>query len=397
MCSERTRASVFRLMQMSSSGAQGLWSFIVALACLTSTAATAQPSGRLSAARDSAIDQAIDSTMRAHKIPAVSISIIRAGAIVLERSYGVSDLEHSVAATNETLYRIASLSKPITAVAVMQVVGQGKIDLDAPIQQYVPSFPRHAQPIAVRQLLTHTSGIRHYKNAAEFNTTRHCEELSEGLTIFQNDSLVHAPGEKITYSTYGFVLLGVALENEAKQDFVEYLHERIFTPAGMSRTRQDLVYDIIPNRARGYTVDDSGELRNPELVDTSCRIPGGGLLSTAGDLARFLIALDSGKLLAPDGVAQMFANHITPEQIQRTVAGQEVPEGYVFPGFGFGWAIHTQKHENVRWHGGNQQGATSMIYWLPDERLGIAILTNLGEQGAVLTSLADHITSVIVP
>lgn len=125
---------------------------------------------------------------------------------------------------------------------------------------------------------------------------------------------------KITYSTYGFVLLGVALENEAKQDFVEYLHEHIFKPAGMSGTRQELDYDIIPNCARGYTLNDSGELLNPELVDTSCRIPGGGLLSTAGDLARFLIALDSGKLLARVRVAQMFANHITGEQIQRTVA-----------------------------------------------------------------------------
>jgi serine beta-lactamase-like protein LACTB, mitochondrial len=309
----------------------------------------------------------------------------------------LTDLENNVQATNQAVYRIASVSKPITAVAVMQLVKKGKIDLDAPIQKYVPEFPKHSAPITVRQLLTHTSGIRHYKDDAEFNTTKHCKDLSEGTSFFLNDSLVHKPGEKITYSTYGFVLLGLAVEKASGMRFTDYLREHIFAPAGMASTREDLIYDIVHKRARGYAIEKATEdLKNPDLVDTSCRIPAGGLLSTAGDLARFLIALNSGLILDAQSRSAMFRNYVTEEQIRNTIAGQQVPPNYQFPGFGLGWAIHSPGRRDALWHGGNQQGATSMLYWVPAANLGLAMLTNLGEQGGAVTTLAEQIAKTMI-
>ena len=377
----------------------------IILISLLPAAAAAQPDEQRSGAglavvltqakRDS-IEKAVSASMAAHKIPAISVALTSGDSVIYERSFGMVDVENKIMASNRAVYRIASVSKPITAVAVMQLAQQGRIDLDAPIQRYVPAFPEHPAPITVRQILTHTSGIRHYNNDAEFNTTRHCPQLSDGLSFFVNDSLMHQPGEKITYSTYAFVLLGLAVEKVSGMRFTEYLRTHIFEPAGMTSTRQDLIYDIVPNRARGYALTESGTLQNPELVDTSCRIPAGGLLSTSGDLARFLIALGNHTLLERETTAAMFSNYITQQQITNTIAGLEIPPGYEFPGFGLGWAISTPGRKGVLWHGGNQQGATSIIYWEPNAELGIAILMNLGEQGGAVTSLADELATIVL-
>jgi serine beta-lactamase-like protein LACTB, mitochondrial len=357
--------------------------------------APAQRAPALTPAQSAAIEREIRAAMTSTKAPAVSIAITRDTSIVLQHTFGTADLENNVPATDQSVYRIASVSKPITAVAVMQLVEQGKLDLDAEIQKYVPEYPEQVKPITLRQLLLHTSGIRHYKSEREFSTILNCDSLAEAIPIFGDSPLEHPPGDKITYSTWGFVLLGVAVERASGLRFTDYLQRHIFKPAGMVDSRQDVVFDIVPHRVRGYERHQNGEIHNPQLVNTSCRIPAGGLLSTAGDLGRFLIALQNGRLLKPATVDIMFRNYVTPDLIQRTVAGQTIPPGYEFPGFGLGWAISTPGRKGVLWHGGNQQGATSIIYWIPQTRTGIAILMNLEAQGNEIVALADKIAAVL--
>lgn len=371
--------------------------FLLGVLLLAPLPLAAQRAGPLTQNQIAGIEREVRAAMTSTKAPAISIAVTRDTSLVLLRTFGTADLENNVPASNRSVFRVASVSKPITAVAVMQLVEQGKLDLDAEIQRYVPEYPPQSKPITLRQLLLHTSGIRHYKDDAEFSTTFHCDSLIQGIAVFSKSALEHQPGEKITYSTYGFVLLGVAVERASGLRFTDYLRRFVFLPAGMRDTRQDVIFDIVPHRVRGYEKLENGEIRNPKLVDTSCRIPAGGLLSTAADLGRFLIALQNGKLMNAVRVDEMFRNYVTPDLIQRTVAGQQIPPGYEFPGFGLGWAISTPGRKGVLWHGGNQQGATSIIYYIPESRTGIAILMNLEAQGNEIVGLADGIAGVVSP
>lgn len=349
-------------------------------------------------AQPPSVDQAVSAYMAKLNAPSVAIAVVSRGKVVLDRAWGMADLENFVPAKTETLFRIASVAKPITAVAVMLLVERGRIDLDAPITRYVPAYP-HAVP--VRDLLRHTGGVRHYKNGAEFASIRRCERLPEGMEVFAKDPLEHAAGQGITYSTYGYVLLGLAIEQASGMRFEDYVRQNILEPAGMTHTHPDDLQKIMPNRSEGYTKSDNG-VRNADLVDTSCRRPGGGFLSTARDLTRFAEALRSGKLLKAETRRQMMASHISPNLMERMLADirakqgpDAIPPGYKPPGLGFGWAIGRDAHPQAVWHGGNQQGATSMLYLLPDREVAVAVLTNLEGQGEETAKLAEQIISIV--
>ena len=173
--------------------------------------------------------------MSRQNIPALSVAIAIDSRPSWSSGFGMSDLENFVPAKASTVYRLGSISKPITAVAAMQLVEKGKLDLDAPIQKYLPSFPQKPWPITARQLLGHLSGIRHYAGLEEVNSTRHYDDRLTPPQIFQNDPLLFEPGTKYSYSTYGYCLLGAAVEAAADFKFVEYLRRNVFEPAGMDR------------------------------------------------------------------------------------------------------------------------------------------------------------------
>jgi serine beta-lactamase-like protein LACTB, mitochondrial len=361
------------------------------LLLMLSTAAVA--SEPFADAQRRGIGVAIRSFMTEREAPSVSLAIMKDGKLAFSQAWGLSDLENFVPAEEETIYRIASVAKPMTAAAVLQLAQEGKIDLFAPVQGYVSAFPQRYGAVTIRDLLRHTSGVRHYK-PGEFGTTRRCGELAEALEIFGADAMEHAPGERITYSSHGYVLLGLALENVIGKSFPDLMEERIFAPAGMVATRTDDPQVIIPNRARGYAKAADGGVRNADLVDTTCRIPAGGLVATAGDVARFGGALLEGRLLENDWLVMMTSSQLPPETVARTLEFLGAPPGYEPPGFGFGWALGTEKNGKAVWHGGNQQGATSVLYLVPDEQLVIAILSNLGGQGDAMVALADEIAVI---
>jgi CubicO group peptidase (beta-lactamase class C family) len=337
------------------------------------------------------IDKAVEAFMAATKAPGLSLAIGVDGKLLFEHGYGVADLENSVAARATTVYRLASVSKPITAVATMQLVERGRLTLDDPVGKWLPDVPAALRPISIRQLLSHQSGIRHYTAAEDDpaqHYVRHYASLREALAIFEHDPLVHAPGARMTYSTYAYTLLGVIIEAASGRTYVDFVTDNILKPAGMSSTRPDDPHAVVPFRSAGYAKTDAGGLRNASFMDPSYKIPGGGWLSTAGDMVRFGLALQRGSLLTPQSFGQMTAMQVAADKqdtfygLGMIVEGWGVPDAPRIPG--------------LAWHGGVQQGVTTNLYMLPPDRTTVALMINLEGEGLPLTRLASEITGAVL-
>lgn len=320
-------------------------------------------------------DGAISQAMAEQHLSGLSVAVVTNDQIRWSRGYGFADLENQVPFTATTVWRLGSISKPITAVAAMQLTERGRLDLDRPIQQYCPAFPEKPQPITARLLLGHLSGIRHYREDEDFNSTRKYAGVAASLEAFKNDPLVHAPGT-YTYSTYGYVVLGCVIEGASGSKYEDYVRENVTKPSGMEKTRTDDVYTIVARRARGYAKLPSGELRNADLADTSNKVPGGGLVSTAEDLGRFAIALDTHVLLKPDTFERM-------QVPMRMADGKDSPY--------FGWSISDRKGERVLSHTGGQQGTSTALIMIPARGFAVAILSNTEhvDMGALARRLVD--------
>ena len=326
-----------------------------------------------------AIEQVITTEMSRNTIPGLTVAIGNASGMRWSNGYGMADLENLVPATALTEIRLGSISKPITAVAVMQLVEKDQIQLDAPIQKYVPSFPQKQWPVTVRQLLGHLGGVRHYQGA-EIESTRHYTDRITPLKIFQDDPLLFEPGSKYSYTTYGFNLLGAAVENVTHMPFVDYLRANVFQPAGMDRIGPDDVYAIIPHRSRGYRLTADKQLVNCGLADTSNKIPGGGLISTAGDLVSFALALNAGKLVKPGTRDLMFTN-------QKFTSGS-------LSTYGMGWQIAEFEGRKIVLHGGGQQGISTSLMLFPQEGFALAVMLN--REAAPAGDIAKELAAVVL-
>ncbi|HEY7925650.1 MAG TPA: serine hydrolase domain-containing protein [Vicinamibacteria bacterium] len=343
-----------------------------------STTATAQPAG-------DAVRTAVLEEMGRRGIPGLSLAIVEVGVVRYEAGFGFADVENGVRARPETVYRLASVSKPITAVAVLKLHEQGRLDLDAPVWRYCPDYPEKPWPVTARELLCHQGGIRHYR-PDEPTLTRRFASFAESLSLFRDDPLLHEPGTAVRYSTYGYNLLGCAAAGAAGTSFLALLQEAVFEPAGMVSTRDDDVRELIPNRAQGYVRDGEGRLRNSALADMSYKVPGGGLCATAADVARFGSALVSGRLLQPATLDLMLTR-------QKTRDGRTT-------GYGLGLAVAERNGRLEASHQGGQERVSTVVYLAADRTVAergraIAILTNLeGVQPQILAlarTLADQL------
>ncbi len=235
----------------------------------------------------------------------VSAAIGLNGIVIWEGAAGLANIEDNIAATPQTTHRIASISKAMTATAVMQLVEQGRMRLDAPIQEYVATFPQKEQgTILIQHLLSHTSGIRHY-GPSENHTMIHYDTLLDATKVFQDDPIGFAPGARYKYTTYGYTLLGAALEKASGESFREYMREHVWGPAGMTHTDLGLLGQVPAEHFELYIRNKEGEVKRDIYDDLSVKYPAGGMISTAGDLVRFAFALDSGKLVKPESLALM--------------------------------------------------------------------------------------------
>ncbi|MEO8217152.1 MAG: serine hydrolase domain-containing protein [Acidobacteriota bacterium] len=328
--------------------------------------ASAQPPPRSPAVES--IEKVLGTWMSGQGIPGLSIAIIRDGQTILENGYGMADLENFVPAKASTVFRTASMGKPMTATAAMHLAEARKLDLDAPVQRYCPAFPARKWPLTTRGLLRHVSGIRHYggpHDQEEQFSTKHYASVVDSLQPFKDDPLKFEPGTEYSYSTYGYDVIGCAIEGASGMPYLKAMQALIFDPSRMPRTRDDDPSVVIPNRAAGY-VRENGSLRNAPHVDMSNRLPAGGFLTTAGDLARFGAAFIDCKLVSCATRDAMLVEY--PLKNGDTV------------NYGLGWALEEDLSGRTTGrasHGGSSPGASGILFIVPRERLSIAILTNL--------------------
>lgn len=331
-----------------------------------------------------AVRALITALMSSERAPGASFAISLNGRLVWTEGFGLADVENSVPATSETAYRSASMGKPMTATAAMQLAEQGKLDLDAPIQRYCPRFPEKPWPITTRELLSHTSGLREPNESSELYNTKHYDRVADALTIFAQDPLTMEPGADFRYTTWGYVLLGCVLEGVTGEEYRAIMKRAIFDPAGMASTREDDPRAIVPNRARGYVLHE-GILENSGWADMSSKLPAGGWVTTAPDLVRFMIAWMDGKYVSPQTEALMLTPYVLPRN-RGTVDG-----------FGLGWFLDDFHGLRAGLHGGGTPQVSGIAYFVPEKRFAVAGVFNLQDiAGAKRVALAKAIAEAVL-
>jgi len=285
------------------------------------------------------------------------------GKIMYSEGFGYADLEERVPVWPTTKFRIGSISKPLTATALMQLVEAGKLDLDAPVQKYVPSFPDKGAVITTRMLAGHLAGIRHYQGD-EFNIQRHYANVLDGVKIFEKDPLVSPPGTKFNYSSYGYNLLSAVVESASGENFLAYMQKHVFEAMGLAHTAADQNTQIVEQRSRFYEKEKDGTLENAPYVDNSYKWAGGGFLSTSEDLVRFGSMLLQPGFLKADSLKLLFTS-------QKTKSGEET-------GYGMGWGITKSPSGRVVYeHSGGSIGGSSQLMVYPETHVVVALVTNL--------------------
>ena len=363
-----------------------MWLLLAAVAVLFSPDALAQDA-KFAPEKQTRLEAAIARFMSAHQIPGVSVAVVENNAVEWSAGFGMADLENFVPATSQTLYRLASISKPITATAALQLWQQHKLDLDAPVQKYCPAFPEKDDTITTRQILGHLGGIRHYKSEAEgdqeLGNTRHFDDtIQAGLNFFKNDPLVAKPGSAFHYSTQGFTLVGCTVEGASGEKYVDYVQKNVLQPAGMLHTRTDDRCAIIPNRTRFYQKAKSGDIQNADFLDSSYKVAGGGWLSSADDMAQFIVALLNDRLLQRSTRDLMWA----PLQ---TSDGKGT-------GYALGWGTGNNLGTPNVGHDGGQQGTSTSILIVPERKAGVVVLMNLehADPSALATELMKTLLGI---
>ncbi len=311
----------------------------------------------------------LDSLVAAAGLPGLSAAVGVHGRIVWAEGFGFADVENRIPVTPLTEFRVGSVSKSLTSAALGLLVQEGKIDLDAPVQRYVPSFPNKRWPVTTREVAGHLAGIRHYRGD-EFLSSRHYPSVDSGLSIFEHDTLLFEPGTKFHYSTYGWDLVSAVIEGASGQAFLDYMREHVLEPLDLRETVADQPDSLVRYRARPYDMRDDGTLLNSPWVDNSYKWAGGGYLSTPSDLARYATRLDDGDLLDPSTVRLLFTS-------EKTSSGEVTH-------YGMGWFTRPDSEgRRTVYHSGGSVGGTTFLLLYPDEGVAVAFTMNVTPSRAV--------------
>jgi len=358
---------------------------LVAILVLLLVALSNAQDAKLAPERQKQIESAVARFMEAKSAPGVSVAVVENGAYEWSAGFGMADLENFVPATSQTLYRLASISKPITATAALVLWQERKLDLDAPVQKYCPAFPQKDAVVTTRQVLGHLGGIRHYKSGSqddpEIGNTHHFDDtVQSGLKFFAADPLVDKPGAAFHYSTQGFTIVACAIEGASGEKYVDFVQKDVLRPAGMTHTVTDDRFALIPHRTRFYQKDKTGHVLNADFLDSSYKVAGGGWLSSAEDMARFAVAMLN------DRVVQ----HSTRELMWTSLrAGDGKPTGY-----GLGWGLGHDLGVPDVGHDGGQQGTSTSLLMVPERKTGVVVLINM--EGADSSALANEIMKILL-
>jgi CubicO group peptidase (beta-lactamase class C family) len=314
-----------------------------------------------------AIDRYLQSEMRRQHIPGISLAAVKNGKPLYVKSYGVATLEHDVPATPQTVYQIGSVGKQFTAVAVMMLADEHKLDLDDPLAKYLPEIPPSWGKVTLRLMLNHQSGIPQFTTPErQLLDLVHDYTDLELIQLASGQPLDFEPGTDVSYSDTGYVLLGFVINRVAGMFYGDFLQQRIFGPLGMRQTRIISDKDIVPHRASGYEQGENGALYNQSYVSPALnRTADGSLYSTVLDLIKWDRALYGNAILPQAELERMW--RIDPHR-----NGQR-PLYH----FGYGWENNRLRDHRLVEYDGNWQGFQAGMSRYVDKKLTVILLTNL--------------------
>jgi len=366
----------------------GLWVYISATATPlhpnageVSSVARSAPSAKWK----SAVEQARQ-IARAHlvdqNLPGLSVAVGEGSEIVWAEGFGWAGLEGKQPVTPETRFRIGTASTPLTSVAAGLLLEQGRLDLDQPIQKYVPEFPEKQWPVTLRQVMGHLAGLPNDSGDEGELFSEHCDRPVDALQHFAGRSLRFEPGTQYRYSNYSWIVVSAVIEAAADQLFLTFMRQQIFEPLAMHDTEADSSNEATGDRATSYFPRFAADPRyGPDLmrdIDLSCYAGSSVFVSTPSDLVRFAMGVSSGKLLKPETVQLLQAP-------QRLSSGEET-------GYGLGWDLETAtvagKQTRVVGHDGDLLGGmTSSLMTFPEQGIVVSVTSN--------TSYADTATLAV--
>ena len=312
-------------------------------------------------ATEAQLDAVVASYFKADE-PGAAVLVMRDGKRLLRKGYGLADVELGVAIQPEHVFRVASITKQFTAVAILQLVEQGKISLADQITKFFPDYPTQGKTITVEHLLTHTSGMQSYSSKDDFISMIRSDLTPQQLIdTFKNDPLQFSPGEQYASGNSAYVILGAIIEKVTGQSYAQYLTSDVFAKAGLTQTYYDDPIRIIPKRVEGYG-RNGGAIVKARYVSPTIPYSAGSIISTVDDLAKWTDAVSAGKVVRPDLLQRAW----TPYKL---TSGEATTYGY-------GWEIDHLLGSRVISHGGRVMGFTAYALWMPEEKVFVAVLSN---------------------
>ncbi len=318
------------------------------------------------------VEEYMNAAMRVNRFSG-AVLLARDGQPIVSRGYGMANIEHGVPNTPQTVFRVGSVTKQFTGMAIVLLQERGKLSVNDPICKYLSDCPQAWQPITIKNLLTHTAGIPNYTEFPDFMKTAAAETTATELTNrFKDKPLQFALGEKFAYSNSGYYLLGKIIERASSKSYADFLQENIFAPLGMKHSGYDSPVSIIKNRAAGYARTGDGFI-NAAPISMSTAYAAGALYSTVEDMLLWDQALYTEKLVSRKSLDEAF----TPFKNN----------------YGYGWGISKRYDRQMIAHGGGIFGFSAYIARYPDDRLTVIVLSNV--EGAPSGEMANSLAAIV--
>lgn len=339
------------------------------------------------AAAIAAAREQVRTAMVAGNIPGLAVAVSRGSARVWAESFGYADLASKAPVTSATRFRIGAVSKTLTAAAAGLLRDQGALDLDAPVQQHVASYPVKAWPVHARHLMTDSGGVHHLRGAADVFPSGSCATTGDALRLFRDEPLAFEPGTRYRFSIYGWILLGAVVEGAAREPFAAFMTRQIFEPLGMTRTA--LEEPGLDSRATGYfprtAANPAYGLQDAPDADYSCLGGAGQYMSNAGDLARFAAALTGPGFLRADTLRLL-------QEPARLATGAPT-------GFAPGWKVQdvflSGRQVRALVQRGTPMGGTAVLLLLPGDGVAVALTSNVS-YATGLDALAPQVAAAFM-
>lgn len=308
-----------------------------------------------------AIDKLLSEQFKTNETGAAAL-VARNGQIVYKKAFGMANLELNIPMQADNVFRIGSITKQFTAVAILQLMEQGKLSLQDDITKFMPDYPTHGHKITIEHLLTHTSGIKSYTSMKDFgDIMRKDMKPEELINHFKNQPMDFAPGTKWRYNNSGYFLLGYIIEKVSGKTYPQYVEEVIFKPLGMTNSCYGSDSKIIKNRASAYSKTEKG-FNNAEPLSMTLPYSAGSIQSTVEDLFKWNQALHAYKL-------------VKKESLDKAFTAYKLSDGKATT-YGYGWSLGNIQGSETFEHGGGINGFLTMGIYLPKEDVFVAVFSN---------------------